>query len=89
MHGYLWEFTADAWSPNYQQVPVDGSASQPVAATTAVVVRSGSWKDPFPRLTSSARQGLERTQKDDSVGFRCVKSEQLEKIPPKREPDAK
>lgn len=78
MHGYLWEFTADAWSPDYRQAPSDGSAVAPTAKTTEVVIRSGSWKDDYRKLTSSARQKFSRTGKDDAVGFRCVKSKRSE-----------
>lgn len=74
MHGYLWEFTADAWSPDYKQAPADGSAVAVSDSTTSVVVRSGSWKDNDKKLTSSFRQTFPRDGKDDAVGFRCVKS---------------
>ena len=74
MHGYLWEFTADGWSKDYQQAPADGSAVKLTEQNPLVVIRSGSWKDRFERLTSSTRKKLGRTDKDDAVGFRCVKS---------------
>ena len=28
MHGYLWEFTADGWNPDYKQAPQDGTAAK-------------------------------------------------------------
>ncbi len=74
MHGYLWEFIADAWSANYEQAPTDGLSVKPNPQTKTIVVRSGSWKDDFSKLTSSARRQMSRTGKDDAVGFRCVKS---------------
>lgn len=78
MHGYLWELTADAWSPNYQQTPTDGRAVTVKDITKSVVIRGGSWKDPFTKLTSSARGLWNRTAKDDAIGFRCVVSAPLE-----------
>ena len=78
LHGYLWELTADAWSANYEQAPADGSPVKPAAGTNAIVVRGGSWKDDYNKLTSSARRRLSRTDKDDAVGFRCVKSKRSE-----------
>lgn len=74
MHGYLWEFTADAWSADYTSAPADGSAVQPTAKTRLIVTRGGSWKNDFEKLTSSARSEMTRTDKDDAVGFRCVKA---------------
>ena len=67
MHGYLWEICRDPWTPDYAagtQADVDG----------AVVMRSGSWKDSHPKLTSASRRKFGATAKDDAVGFRCVKS---------------
>jgi formylglycine-generating enzyme required for sulfatase activity len=72
MHGYLWEFTADAWMPNYEQASTDGSAAAPQGETNEIVIRGGSWKDGYNKLTSSARRRLSRVEKDDAVGFRCV-----------------
>ncbi len=74
LHGYLWEFTADAWSPDYTRAPTDGSAVAVTAETKSIVVRSGSWKDNYEKLTSATRRRLSRSDKDDAIGFRCVKS---------------
>jgi formylglycine-generating enzyme required for sulfatase activity len=74
MHGYLWEFTADAWSPSYEQAPTDGSSVNLKSSQNEVVIRGGSWKDSYNKLTSTARRRLSRTDKDDAVGFRCVRS---------------
>ncbi len=77
-HGYLWEFTADEWSPDYLRTPTDGSAVTLTPETKFIVIRGGSWKDDFEKLTSSTRRKMSRTDKDDAVGFRCVKSRQHE-----------
>jgi formylglycine-generating enzyme required for sulfatase activity len=74
LHGYLWEFTADAWSPDGKQALADPSAVAPIPETRDIVMRGGSWKDDFEKLTSSARRRLPRTGTDDAAGFRCVKS---------------
>lgn len=72
MHGYLWEFTADGWSDNYEKAPADGSAVK--VDGDQIVMRSGSWKDKFDKLTSTARRKYSTIDMDDAVGFRCVKS---------------
>ena len=74
VHGYLWEFTADAWSDDYEQAPVDGSAVKVTDDTESIVIRGGSWKDSFQKLRSTARRKVLRTTRDDAIGFRCVKS---------------
>ncbi len=73
MHGYLWEFTADAWTPTLtdrvQKPP------QPVGAEkdALIALRGGSWKDSAERLTSSSRRSLPVSGADDAVGLRCVR----------------
>jgi formylglycine-generating enzyme required for sulfatase activity len=67
MHGYLWEMCSDPWKPDY----AEGTKAD---AEEAVVMRSGSWKDSHPKLTSASRQKFGKTDKDDAVGFRCVKA---------------
>ena len=67
MHGYLWEMCSDSWKPDYAE-------GTPADAEGAVVMRSGSWKDSHPKLTSASRRKFAQDGKDDAVGFRCVKS---------------
>lgn len=76
MHGYLWEFTLDAWSPNYEDAPTDGSERKlkDDSKPTPIVLRSGSWKNRYPELRSSARLKFPRDEVDDAVGMRCVKA---------------
>ncbi len=76
MHGYLWEFTADGWSEDYSQAPTDGSAVKVDEKNGQIVMRSGSWKDKFGKLTSTARRKFSVTEADDAVGFRCVKAKE-------------
>ncbi len=73
-HGYLWEFTADPWSPDYKQAAENNPRSLVDNETKLLVIRGGSWKDHFEKLTSTSRRSISRIGKDDAVGFRCVKS---------------
>ncbi len=67
MHGYLSEICSDPWREDY-------AAETKTAADGAVVMRSGSWKDSHPHLSSASRQKYAANAKDDAVGFRCVKA---------------
>jgi formylglycine-generating enzyme required for sulfatase activity len=72
VHGYLWEWCADAWHDTYVGAPADGSARTEGGDAPRRVLRGGSWKDPAEQLTSSYRRPAERGLKDDAVGLRCV-----------------
>lgn len=74
MHGYLWELMADGWSDDYSKASADGSILKPDDDGGQIVMRSGSWKDPVEKLTSTARRKYSVTAADDAVGFRCVKA---------------
>jgi formylglycine-generating enzyme required for sulfatase activity len=70
VHGYLWEWCADAWQDDYSQAPADGS---PAAGDGELrVLRGGSWKDTAEELASSFRRAEKRDLRDDAVGLRCV-----------------
>lgn len=73
VHGYLWEFVSDDWKPDYEEAPTDGSARRRNLKKYSHVVRGGSWKDRYDRLTSTAREKVETNTRDDAIGFRCVK----------------
>lgn len=74
VHGYLWEYVGDAWHNDYRGAPLDGSAWRANDETHEVVVRGGSWRDPYALLTSSSRKRWRRENKSDDVGLRCVKA---------------
>jgi formylglycine-generating enzyme required for sulfatase activity len=78
-HGYLWEFTADSWTPDYKQTAENKPGTLVDDQTKLLVIRGGSWKDPYEKLTSTSRRSISRTGKDDAVGFRCVKSNEWER----------
>ena len=72
VHGYLWEWCADAWHETYDGAPHDGAAWTAGGDPARRVLRGGSWKDPAAKLTSSYRRPAPRELKDDAVGLRCV-----------------
>jgi len=72
VHGYLWEWCADAWHDDYAAAPADGSAWTAGGDDKRGVLRGGSWKDNAERLTSSFRRAADKSLKDDAVGLRCV-----------------
>ena len=74
MHGYLWEFVADAWHPDYKGAPGNSSAWDGQKKYVSRVIRSGSWRDRHPSLRSAARLPLPDHVKSDAIGLRCVKA---------------
>jgi formylglycine-generating enzyme required for sulfatase activity len=73
MHGYVWEWCADAWHPDYKGAPTDGGAWGAQGARQQVI-RGGSWKDPADQCRSAYRRPLADDARDDAVGFRCVRA---------------
>jgi formylglycine-generating enzyme required for sulfatase activity len=72
VHGYLWEWCRDPWHADYRGAPADGSVWTAGGDAAQRVLRSGSWKDPADRLTSTFRRGASKDLLDDAVGLRCV-----------------
>lgn len=62
IHGYLWEWTADA-----KKAAAESNADERTA-----IVRGGSWKDKAEDLTSASRRVVAADLRDDAVGLRCV-----------------
>lgn len=74
-HGYLWEFVTDDWHDTYQGAPSDGTAWHRASREPALrVIRSGSWRERFEQLTSSARRSVPAGFKRDDLGLRCVRA---------------
>ncbi len=57
MHGYLWEWCADAGHPNYKNAPNNPAAWNSGGEPNLRVIRGGSWKDNAHLLTSACRAG--------------------------------
>ena len=73
MHGYIWEWCADAWHPSYEGAPADGSAWQKEGAKERVM-RGGAWTEPADRCRSAARGHAPAETRSDAIGFRCVRA---------------
>jgi formylglycine-generating enzyme required for sulfatase activity len=66
------EWVEDAWHPDYQGAPGDGSAWRAGADDGRRVIRGGAW-DYLPRLLRCAwRDWLPRENRRDNVGFRVA-----------------
>ena len=76
MHGYVWEWCADSWSPSHADAKSDG---QPRVTKTEKqrLLRGGSWGDPAEASRSAFRKGEPRDQRSDRIGFRCVKAKRM------------
>jgi formylglycine-generating enzyme required for sulfatase activity len=85
MHGYVWEWCQDAWHPNYEGAPTDGTAWEGPTAGEHVV-RGGSWADDADHCRSAYRHHLKAEHRSDAVGFRCVRAAGGEKNDPKEKP---
>lgn len=72
MHGYLWEFMSDDWHDDYKGAPADGSVRRRGDFEIRRTIRSGSWREAFPQLTSTARRGVAKDFHRDDLGLRCV-----------------
>ena len=72
MSGNVREWTQDAWYPNYDNAPGDGSA-RALETEDLRTVRGGSYSDPGTKLRSAAREPLERAHRDALTGFRVVR----------------
>jgi formylglycine-generating enzyme required for sulfatase activity len=67
MHGYLWEMTADAWTPSHQDAPANGAARPPQKDNARIVVRGGSWKDAADSLKSFSRRSFPPQPDDEAT----------------------
>jgi formylglycine-generating enzyme required for sulfatase activity len=74
LHGYVWEWCADAWHENYEGAPADGS---PWLADVAKerVIRGGAWTERAERCRSAARSRAPAETRSDAIGFRCARAD--------------
>jgi formylglycine-generating enzyme required for sulfatase activity len=73
IHGYVWEWCADAWQPGYKDAPVDGSARVAPDAQDRVL-RGGAWTETADRCRSAFRFHRPATERTAAIGFRCVRA---------------
>jgi formylglycine-generating enzyme required for sulfatase activity len=73
MHGYVWEWCADAWGPTLEGTPADGSPRGGKDAKERVL-RGGSWNDEADRCTCAFRHHAAAEYRSDTAGFRCVRA---------------
>jgi formylglycine-generating enzyme required for sulfatase activity len=73
MHGYVWEWCADAWHPDYREAPTDEKPRQG-SDKAERVIRGGAWTEPAECCTSAHRQGRAPATRSDAIGFRCVRA---------------
>ena len=71
MHGYVWEWTLDAWQPSYEGAPADGSARDAKDAKERVG-RGGAWTSKSEECRSAARGHWPIDTRQADIGFRCV-----------------
>jgi formylglycine-generating enzyme required for sulfatase activity len=73
MHGYVWEWCADSWHPDYKTAPTDGTARLE-KETKERVVRGGAWTTSADECRSAFRGQRKPDTKGPDIGFRCVRA---------------
>jgi formylglycine-generating enzyme required for sulfatase activity len=74
MHGNAWEWVEDCWTPNPQEMPIDGSAfSRPGSCETGVI-RGGSFAAGSRRVRSAIRAPVRTTKHFYHIGLRVALS---------------
>jgi formylglycine-generating enzyme required for sulfatase activity len=73
LHGYVWEWCADAWHPSYEGAQADGAARGGDNVKDRVI-RGGSWRDVAERCRSAARGRAPTETRGDHIGLRCVRA---------------
>ena len=72
MHGYVWEWCGDVWSPTLDGTPAKGKARTGKDEKERVL-RGGSWADGADKARSAYRHHQALDFRSDAIGFRCVK----------------
>lgn len=72
MHGNVWEFTQDYWTPSHYNANRDGSPST-AGNPFWYVTKGGSWFDPAILARSAARKKRYLDELDTNLGFRVVR----------------
>ncbi len=71
MHGNVWEYVADCYTPDYRNAPTDGSAVEKRGCQMHIT-RGGSWAEPVVALRSAYRN-LEGVDPIYNKGFRVAR----------------
>jgi formylglycine-generating enzyme required for sulfatase activity len=74
MHGNVWEWVADCWTPDALEMPVDGSAFKRPGHCVVGVIRGGGWTSPHARLRSAMRLPWMKTLHYQAIGLRVALS---------------
>jgi formylglycine-generating enzyme required for sulfatase activity len=71
VHGNVWEWTADCWSPNHASASTDGAAVG--GACEARVIKGGGWNSPGAQLRAAEREPFAQGARRNDVGLRLVR----------------
>jgi formylglycine-generating enzyme required for sulfatase activity len=74
MHGNVWEWVTDCWTPDMKELPTDGSAFALRGDCTVGVVRGGGWTTGFASLRSARRMPALVASRHFATGFRVALS---------------
>ena len=74
MHGNVWEWVEDCWTPIASEIPVDGSAFTHPGDCETGVVRGGSFAAGSRRVRSAIRQPMPTARRNYNNGLRVALS---------------
>jgi formylglycine-generating enzyme required for sulfatase activity len=72
MHGNVWEWVEDCWTPNPLEIPVDGSAFSRPGNCEMGVMRGGSFSSSSLMVRSAIRSPMRTAQHYFNVGLRVA-----------------
>ena len=71
MHGNVWEWTQDCWSPSHDGAPSDGAAVG--GACDVGVIKGGAWNTGGWRLRAGHRLYKTKLARENDIGFRVAR----------------
>jgi len=72
VHGNVWEWVQDCWTPEWQSIPLDSSAYIRPGSCEVGVMRGGSFAAGAPRIRSASRWPTRTNARFYHTGFRVV-----------------